>query len=669
MSLLVRFLDRDFDESLTLAGISVSVENLSWAAQGGPEGATLTVRGDERALWLMDSTLRYGVEVINDRGEAIWWGYVHGVEFAKGALAKGISLGQMSNSVAVAYATDDGETGRTAYADDAESVTTYGTKQLLVSADNLTATAAEGRRANELNRRRLPIVSPPRVGGGGFSGSAALTVTLECRGWFGTLDWRYYSRDEGRLVYLPSSENEQKLGWGLVSAYIGFEAGTRYVSQQFADMINLRKGDVFRVSGSASNDGIYTVEQGTERERAVYAASTISFDAATREVRDSANRLGAFDAHDVVQIAGSSSNDGYRRVESASGDGSKVVVLGTLVDEAAGASVTISRGHYIVVEESLVDELPGASVTLTGLGSMVAQSLQVLSAEGWTLARAAVKVQKVGSPADNLQVAIHGDSAGVPGTLLDSATIGASLIPGQADWVWVDLANTQSLTPGTSYWLVVSRTGANNAFNYYEVFVDPDLGYAPEVLRLYNGAAWVVRLVDAHLPFRLAGLEATNRQMEKLLTRAGAFVPRSEVAASGVQTNQWRYGDSTALVELVDLLNLGTSNDVRMLARMTRERTLIVEEEPTRPSQVIYFLRADGLLVDRYNQPLVEVYPPVGQWVEEKGMIPDSVQVSELLRAGPFVLERAEYDVERQAWGTEARDALSVWEMSKIREG
>lgn len=666
MSLLVRFLDRDFNESLALAGISVSVESMAWAAQGGPEAATLTVRGDEPALWHLDSTLRYGVEVINHLGEAIWWGYVHGAEFAKGALAKSVSLEQMSNSVAVAYTTDDGETGRTAFLDDAESVTAYGTKQFLVSADNLTATAAAGRRATELNRRRLPIVSPPRVRGGREAG---LTVTPDCRGWLATLDWRYYSRDEGRLVYVPSSEHEQKLGWGLVSAYIGFEAGTRQVSQQYANLINLRKGDVFSVSGSGTNNGVYTVEQGTERERAVYAASTFSFDAATREVRDSANRLGAFDAHDVVQVAGSSSNDGFYRVESASGDGSKVIVLGTLVDEAAGASVTLSRGHNIVVEESLVDELPGASITLTGLGSMVAQSLQVVSAEAWTLARAAVKVQTVGSPADNLRIALYSDSAGSPNTLLDSATVAPSQIPTQADWVWVDLANTQSLTPGTSYWLVVSRTGANSQNDYYEVMVDPDLGYAPEVLKLYNGAAWVARPVDAHLPFRLAGLEATNTQMEKLLTTAGAFVLRSEVAASGVQTNQWRYGDNTALVELEDLLNLGTSNERRMLARMTRERTLIVEEEPTRPDPVIYFLRADGLLVDRYDQPLVDVYPPVGQWVEEKGMIPDSVQVSELLRAGPFVLERAEYDVERQTWRTEARDALSVWEMSNIREG
>lgn len=157
--------------------------------------------------------------------------------------------------------------------------------------------------------------------------------------------------------------------------------------------------------------------------------------------------------------------------------------------------------------------------------------------------------------------------------------------------------------------------------------------------------------------------------MEKLLSRVGAFVLRSEVAASGVETNQWRYGDNTALVELDSLLNLGTSNDRRMLARMTRERTLVVAEEPTQPDPVVYFLRADGMLVDRYDQPLVEVYPPVGQWVDEKGIVPDSVQVSLLLRAGPFVLERAEYDVKRGRWRTEARDALRVWELSGIREG
>lgn len=745
MTLSVRFRDRDFNETLSLAGITAAAQRLSWNAQGGPEGAALTVSGAELALWQLGGILRYAVEVVNERGEAIWWGYVAGVEFQKGAIRFGLWLDRMHNSVAVAWSSADGETGRTVFLADAESVATYGTKQLLVSADNMTTAAAAQRRAAELNRRRLPIASPPASTGGG-AGTGA-TVTLSCGGWFETLDWRYYSRGEGLLEFLGSSETPQKIGLGFTGSGVGFRAGARSVVSLGARLGHFQKGDQLRVSGSASNDGTYTVERDTDQEAATYTAGTLSFDATMQEVRDSAHGLAAFDTGETILVAGSTSNDGaytiekanhkeaashtdanfafnaatkiinnwayglgvfgpgdllvvsgstsnngYYHVKSGSSDGSALTVEEALtdeaagatvtasriqwlavaeatVDEAAGATVTISRGHQIVVEEAVVTEAPGASITVTGLGTHVAQSLQVASAAAWTVATASVKVRRVGSPADLLVIALYNDSAGSPGTVLDYATIAGSALSAESDWVTVDLANTQSLAPGTTYWLVVSRNGAISPTDYYEVSVDEDLGYAPEVLKLYDGAAWVSRSVAAHLPFRLTGLEDTNVQMEQLVTTAGEFIERVEVAASGVETNQWRYGDNTALVELLALLNLGTSNDLRMLATVTRERTLIVSEEPTKPDPIIYFQRADGMLVDRHNQPLLEVYPPVGQWVDLKDVIPDAVQVSELLRPGPYVLERAEYNVAQQGWRLDARDSLDVWEMTGIGEG
>lgn len=661
----VHFVDRDFNESLEMQAFKAKVEWLSWAAQGGPNAARLTVTGPALGLWQLGRLLRYGVEMRNQLGDPIWWGYVQGVEISVKGIAFGLSLDKMSNSVAVAYVTADGETGTTAFLADDESVLTYGTKQLLITADGVTVTAAEQRRANALNRRRLPIATPPYQTGGKSDG---VSVTLDCRGWYDTLDWQYYSRAEGRLEYLGSSEYEQAIGLGFTSAHVGFEAGTRQISERYAKLINLRKGDTFRVSGSASNDGVYTVEQGTEREAASYAASTISFDAATREVRDSANGLGDFDAHDMVQISGSASNDGYQRIESASADGSKFVVVGSLTDEAAGASITLARGHNIVVEEALTDELPGASITLTALGTKAAQSFQIDSAEAWTVAAARVRARRVGSPSDNLVIAVYSDSAGAPGSLLDSTTVAGSALSADSDWVTIDLANTQSLAVGTTYWLVVSRDGANTYGDYYEVMVDIDLGYAPEVLKIYDGSGWVSRPVNATMPFRLTGLEDTNTQIETLLTNAAEFVVRNEVDATGTETNQYRTGDNTALVELESLLNLGTSNERRMLARVTRERTVIIQEEPVKPDTIVYFQNADGGLVDRNGLAIIG-YPPVGQWIDLKGVIPDAVQLSELLRPAPYLLERAEYRVASKEWRLDGRDMESAWDIAAMRDG
>lgn len=659
------FTDRDFNEPLQMQAFKAQVEWLSWAAQGGPDAARLTVTGPTLGLWQLGRMLRYGVEVRNQLGEPIWWGYVAGVEISVKGIAFGLSLDRMSNSIAVAYTTADGETATTAYLADDDSVSTYGTKQLLITADGVTTTAAEQRRASALNRRKLPIATPPYSRGGTGDG---VTVTLDCRGWYDTLDWQYYSRAEGRLEYLGSSEYEQAIGLGATGTGYGFLSGVRHVVSLGGRLGNLRKGNTFRISGSASNDGVYTVEQGTEREAITYTASTISFDAATREIRDSANGLGTFDAHDAILVSGSASNDGAYRIESASADGSKFVTVGTLVNEAAGASVTLNRGHSVIVEEALTEELPGASVTWTALGTKAAQSFQIVSEEAWTVAAAVVKVRQVGSPSDNLVVAVYSDSSGAPGSLLDSATFAGSDLSVDSDWVTVELANTQSLAVGTTYWLVVSRDGANTYGDYYEVMVDVDLGYAPEVLKIHDGSGWVSRPVNATMPFRLTGLEDTDAQMETLITGAAEFIVRNEVDATGIETNQYRAGDNTAMVELENLLNLGTSNDRRMLARVTKERTLIVDEEPVKPSTIVYFQDADGGLVDRNGLAIIG-YPPVGQWIDLKGVIPDAVQLSELLRPAPFLLERAEYRVASKEWRLDGRDTESAWDFAAMREG
>jgi len=666
----VRFKNRDSlnEDALILQGITASATGMSWEAQGGPKRARLQLAGPDMALWQAYQMLRYGVEIRNQLGEPIWWGYVHSVDINVASLSFGLSLDNMSNSIAVNYLTPDGEVAQTDFLADDESVLAYGTKQLLVSADGYTATAATQRRANELNRRKLPKSTAPQSGGSGGRSDEGISVTLECRGWFDTIGWRYYSRVEGQLNFLGTSEYEQKLGLGFTSAAFGFEAGTRRVSQRYAKLGGLNKGDTLRITGSASNNGVFTVESGTQREAATYAAATISFDAATREVRDSANGLKAFDAHDTVQISGSASNNVWRRIESADADGSKFVVFSTLVGEAAGASVVIDRGHDIVVEEALVDELPGASVTILAPGRWAAQSFQIASDEVWTVASVSVRVRTVGSPADSLYVSIYNDSAGSPGSMLEFATILGSTLSASSGWATATFANTLSLAVSTTYWVTLSRNGDSTFGDYYEIMMDVDLGYTSGALKLYDGAGWVSRPTDADMLFKLAGSENTNTQMEKILATAGEFIVRSEVDASGTTTNQWRFGDATALVELEDLLILGTSNNLRMLAKVTSERTIIIQEEPTKPDPIVYFQRGDGSLVDRFGLPVLG-YPPVGQWIDLKDVIPQAVQLSDLMRPAPYLLERAEYDVAQGTWRLGARDTQDMWDIAAIREG
>ncbi len=72
-----------------------------------------------------------------------------------------------------------------------------------------------------------------------------------------------------------------------------------------------------------------------------YTATTISFTAATSTIADSASSFPLFTIGTLIKIAGSGSNDGIYTVVSSSV--SAIVVQESLIDEAAGATVTISQ--------------------------------------------------------------------------------------------------------------------------------------------------------------------------------------------------------------------------------------------------------------------------------------------------------------------------------------
>jgi hypothetical protein len=103
------------------------------------------------------------------------------------------SLDKMANSVAVAYSFVAAGTqavgGRktTAWSTDTTSQGVYGTKEYLSSASGLTDAAAEAQRDVILALRKYPQASATQTGG-----NSPATVTIECRGWWETLDWKYY---------------------------------------------------------------------------------------------------------------------------------------------------------------------------------------------------------------------------------------------------------------------------------------------------------------------------------------------------------------------------------------------------------------------------------------------------------------------------------------------
>jgi hypothetical protein len=184
---------RDFSDPIDFPGVSLVVSWFTWAAMGGPIEAQIEAYGSERQLWELFEWLRAPVRILELYGEPVWWGYVHEVTVQVGPIQVGVSLDAMHNRIAVGYAQlDAGESGTgdratTSWAQDDDSVGTYGTRELLGSLSQATATAAAQYRDSLLEAYRYP--TPVHR----FGGHGKLSATIRCLGWWHTLWWQYYA--------------------------------------------------------------------------------------------------------------------------------------------------------------------------------------------------------------------------------------------------------------------------------------------------------------------------------------------------------------------------------------------------------------------------------------------------------------------------------------------
>jgi hypothetical protein len=132
---------------------------------------------------------------------------------------------------------------------------------------------------------------------------------------------------------------------------------------------------------------------------------------------------------------------------------------------AAGGAVALTgAGHT----EILSQQVQTTQQNLTGSNpTQRAESFELSGAE--TIGSVALKLDKVGSPVDNVQLEIQSNATDRPSTTtLRAATAisGSTLTTSQA-WYEFTLTLPLSLSAGTQYWIVFSRSGGNDGVNYY----------------------------------------------------------------------------------------------------------------------------------------------------------------------------------------------------------
>lgn len=199
--------------------VSTYINSYSHHAVGGPEEASISIRGLAENLVDMTKRLGYRVEIRNPDNIPVWWGYLFSTEVRFGERRVNASLGRMANKIAVAYSKlDPGQVTSdareiTSWVQDDFSIARYGTKEMIVTKSDLTQEAAEQARDLALTKQRLP----KREVTSGISEGGSLSGLLRCKGWFNTLGWETYTQENGLVAHEETGLGTQPVGDGTTS--------------------------------------------------------------------------------------------------------------------------------------------------------------------------------------------------------------------------------------------------------------------------------------------------------------------------------------------------------------------------------------------------------------------------------------------------------------------
>lgn len=172
--------------------IDFSVVRYSWHSIGGPYHAVIDAMGDITTLWELFGYLGRYCTIYGQGGVPYWWGRVHSAEVRVGVWVYSASLSDTYNRVAVAYnyvavPTTVSVPVQTSFIDDPVSQAEYGTREIVVKRDFESGTSAEAFRSVYLNDYSLPRITYTRQ-----AHTPIASAKLECRGFWETLDDRYY---------------------------------------------------------------------------------------------------------------------------------------------------------------------------------------------------------------------------------------------------------------------------------------------------------------------------------------------------------------------------------------------------------------------------------------------------------------------------------------------
>ncbi len=260
------------------------------------------------------------------------------------------------------------------------------------------------------------------------------------------------------------------------------------------------------------------------------------------------------------------------------------------------------------------------------LDAVLAQSFQT-GYGPWLLSEVALDLKVVNACADELALALCSDAGGSPGGVLAQASLPAEAIKGGRWYVHFAFDQPVSIQPGQQYWLKLSRSGGADNDNYYQVFREDSDAYPGGQLKSWNGSQWVSLAGGlADINFYLVGVEPLAGRIEELAGPGlgGQFLNgvHWKTPVSGY-TLLWKDSLRTCRDELLDLLQAGSTDGRRLLARVSPQRELEIYVL-AKGTPVECLIAADGKLRSLCGRPLGLAEAPAGRraqvtpgWLDE----------------------------------------------------
>lgn len=649
------FADRSFVPVRLPDALEITPTRWSKKDIGGPDLASFSVSGPEAALWALTSWLRYDARIQRADGKLVWWGYINSIAITVGAVTLRYSLDNMTNHVRVSYTKrledDTKENDITDWSTDTFSYTYYGTyKDLTLRGGELSTSAANALRDDTLESFKNFGASMD-VGSGN-----AVKATIECRGYWSTLEWRQLTiATANRDYYVPNQYGPY--GYGNTYYPFGYQNGSQGDTNfplggndpQAAESI----GQAFSVGtgGGVSAQRVKRFEFILERHNdptvnlttemwsssggspSALIASMGSAAGGTLPYGGGANPLPwvpfahTGDEKPVWIIPGETYQAVIRTGVVTGGD--YVSITGMSTGLAAGpakrrtsiggawvafTTATFSANLKVTTEHSESTlEIGG-----TAARQIPAQGFQASGSRNVAVSTVKLRMCRGNSPTDNLVLYVCADSSGDPGAVLaTSTTVPYTDI---SDTVFEDVTFTfptpYLLTPGTQYWLKIARTGSVNANHFYIAAASLDTTTYPYgTCKYYNGSAWVAATPVVDLLFKINFTQETTAAISESISDVGALFTGTDITnASGIYENPAQDGETTALEVINKQLKAGTSNNRRLLAEVDPSRRVRLYEAPASSAGATAYINREGNIVTAVGEVINDTCP-VGQWI------------------------------------------------------